>query len=241
MTDIQFFDNGEFELRMTMVGDSYRIAAPSLARDLGFKDAHDLVRGLPEAEKGTELVRTPGGDQRVLYVTEAGFYRVLGQRQVARIKDRNVRDKVARFQNWVYGDVLPTIRRTGGYQPAKPAEAIEAAQVDTFAPVTWTWDEARVVIRQRYGVNAPVIHLRRTLRTAGVLRQTGEPKTRYEHWFWFTGTAWEILPHYVPALLRKYEDTIRALRGHQQGRLNLAGDELPFDGADVIELRQGGA
>ncbi len=176
----------------------------------------------------TRVVAADGKTRQMVTADLRTFLMALAVIPVKRVKE-SARELLSAYQSEV-ADVIEA-HWTRDHTP----------EMDPFAPVTWTWDEARVIIRQRYGVNAPVVHLRRTLRTAGVLRQTGEPKTRYEHWFWFTGTAWEILPHYVPALLRKYEDTIRALRGHQQGRLNLAGDELPFDGADVIELRQGGA
>lgn len=118
-SDIQVFGNSEFELRVTPDGDSFRVAAPGLARALGFRAALDLVRSVPEPEKGYELVRTPGGDQQVWYVTEPGFYRALGQRQAARVKDEETRSRVARFQDWVYGEVLPAIRKTGSYMVEK--------------------------------------------------------------------------------------------------------------------------
>ena len=120
MTDIQLFDNGEFELRMTPAGETFTVEAPGLARALGIRDAQTMLRSVPEDEKGYALVRTPGGDQRVWFVTEPGLYRVLGQRQTGRIKDTKVRDMVARFQKWVFGEVLPALRR-GQLVPAQPA------------------------------------------------------------------------------------------------------------------------
>lgn len=111
MADLTPFDNGEFRLDITPhESDGFRVVASGLARALGFRQALDLTRGLPESEKGYELVRTPGGEQRVTYVTEAGFYRALGMRQTARIQDVAIRDQVERFQAWVYGVVLPGIR-----------------------------------------------------------------------------------------------------------------------------------
>lgn len=128
------FTNGEFTLGVTPAGDSFNVAAPHLARALGFREAYDLLRSIPDSEKGSELVRTPGGEQLVGYVTEAGFYRALGQRQAARISDLAVRSMVERFQSWVYGEVLPSIRRgtfgTPSRQfeiPATFAEALELA------------------------------------------------------------------------------------------------------------------
>jgi prophage antirepressor-like protein len=121
--NIQVFETPEFQLRVGPDGESFRVEGPGLARALGFRDAYVLVRSIPEAEKGYTLTRTPGGEQKTWFVTEAGFYRAVGQRQVSRIKDPAARDRVARFQAWVYGEVLPSIRRTGGYRAAA-AEAV---------------------------------------------------------------------------------------------------------------------
>lgn len=114
MNEIELFDNGEFQLDIRPDGDSFRVRATGLANALGFRQALDLLRSIPDEEKGYELVRT-SSDQRVSYVTEAGFYRALGQRQVARITDETTRELVKRFQDWVYREVLPKIRKQGGY------------------------------------------------------------------------------------------------------------------------------
>jgi anti-repressor protein len=123
------FNNGEFQLHVTPDGDSFHVGAPGLARALGFHEARDLVRALPDDEKGSEVIPTPGGGQLVWFVTEAGFYRVLGQRQTARIKDGEVRAQAARFQDWVFRDVLPAIRRTGAYQVPQQAASIDVSAI----------------------------------------------------------------------------------------------------------------
>jgi anti-repressor protein len=123
------FDNGEFQLHVTPNGDSFRVAAPGLARALGFHEARDLVRALPADEKGSEVIPTPGGGQLVWFVTEAGFYRVLAQRQTTRIKDGEVRAQAARFQDWVFRGVLPAIRRTGAYQVPQQAASIDVSAI----------------------------------------------------------------------------------------------------------------
>lgn len=123
MNGLQVFSNEEFSLDIAPDEiDGFRVQAPSLARALSVADAYTLLRSIPEDEKGYALVRTPGGEQRVSYVTEAGFYRAIGQRQTGRIQDREIRNQVERFQNWVYREVLPQIRRTGSYSaaPAMP-------------------------------------------------------------------------------------------------------------------------
>lgn len=122
MSEIALFANDEFRLEITPDGaGSFRVQAPAVARQLGFREAHDLLRSIPAAEKGSELSRTPNGGQAatVSYLTEAGFYRALGQRQAARIVDPSARAFVERFQSWVFGEVLPKLRR--GELVAAPA------------------------------------------------------------------------------------------------------------------------
>lgn len=119
------FSNSEFQLDIIPDGDTFRVLAPSLAKSLGMREAYDLLRSVPDDEKGSEIVRTPGGGQRVGYLTEAGFYRALGQRQTARIARSDVRAQVDRFQKWVYAEVLPSIRKTGSYGVARELTADE--------------------------------------------------------------------------------------------------------------------
>jgi prophage antirepressor-like protein len=117
----RFDDDVELSIELHEA-DGFRVRASGLARALGIRDAANLLRSIPEAEQGYSLVSTPGGKQRVGYLTEAGFYRALGQRQASRVSDPAIRGRVERFQAWVFGTVLPEIRRTGSFntQPALP-------------------------------------------------------------------------------------------------------------------------
>ncbi|KQW11413.1 phage antirepressor KilAC domain-containing protein [Streptomyces sp. Root369] len=116
---LQRFANDEFDIQMIGAGDSFKVIAAGLAKALGHRDALDLVRNIPDAEKGYGAVRTHGGEQQVWTLTEPGFYRAIGQRQAARVRDPAMRDRVERFQTWVYSEVLPSIRKHGGYDLAR--------------------------------------------------------------------------------------------------------------------------
>jgi len=83
--------------------------------------------GLDEDEKGVFTLRTAGGPQKLLMVSEGGAYHLVF---------RSRRPEAERFQEWVCGEVLPSIRRTGGYTmpgaaaataPLTFAEALRAA------------------------------------------------------------------------------------------------------------------
>jgi anti-repressor protein len=152
---VERYANDEFNIEMIPDGHSFKVLATGLAKALGHRDALDLVRSIPTGEKGYGVVRTPGGEQQVWTLTESGFYRAIGQRQAARVKDQAMRGKVERFQSWVYGEVLPAIRKTGSYgqRPALPsnrdlalmviAEADRAdvaeAKVKELEPAAQSW------------------------------------------------------------------------------------------------------
>ena len=82
--------------------------ASDVAKGLGFRDANSMTRTLDEDEKGTQIVRTPGGLQKMTIITESGFYHAAMKSRVEKAKE---------FRRWVTKDVLPQIRKTGGYIP----------------------------------------------------------------------------------------------------------------------------
>lgn len=119
--DLIPFTYQDREIRFTKEGG---IIAADLARILGYRDAEKLTRTLDEDEKGTQMVGTPGGEQRMSVVTEAGFYRACLNRQSGYIKDPEAQAFVKAFQRWVTHEVLPTIRRHGLYATPQTAEEI---------------------------------------------------------------------------------------------------------------------
>lgn len=101
-------------------GEPWFIATDA-ARELGHRDAEKLTRTLDDDEKGTHTVGTPGGQQTLSVISEAGLYRAIVQRRATSEVSDEVRERIARFQRFVFHDVLPAIRRTGGYTlPAAP-------------------------------------------------------------------------------------------------------------------------
>ena len=83
-----------------------------IARDLGAVVGHDCVkeasRQLDAAERGVATCPTPGGPQSLSIVSESGFYKIL-------LRAQRSRPEVKLFQDWVTQDVLPSIRKHGGY------------------------------------------------------------------------------------------------------------------------------
>lgn len=77
---------------------------------------HDSTRYLDADEKGEGLVDTPFGKQKMVVINEPGFYKLV-------LKYRKPEAKA--FQRWVTHEVLPSIRKKGGYIAAAADETPE--------------------------------------------------------------------------------------------------------------------
>lgn len=76
---------------------------------------------IPEEWKGVNPIHTPGGEQKMLCLSEPGLYFFLG---------RSDKPKALPFQKWVYGEVLPAIRKTGRYEkPGQPETSLPPIDV----------------------------------------------------------------------------------------------------------------
>ena len=155
MSEIALFSNDEFRLEIEPHEvDGFRVDAPATARQLGYREAHDLLRNIPAGEKGSALARTPNGGQRS-YLTEAGFYRALGQRQASRVSDPEARAFVERFQSWVFGDVLPKLRR-GELAPAPAFDPASLSRLDILK-MAMQAEEEKAVLEAALESAAPAI------------------------------------------------------------------------------------
>lgn len=197
------FHNGEFEISFTPDGaGSFRVYAPLLAKQLGYAAAKDMVRTLDEDEKS--LVKpyadlpTPN-DLGVWYVTEPGFYKVVGQRNINVIRDTKIRATVYRFQRWVFHHVVPQMMRAGQATGPEPGSV-------------WSWDEVASQIRQRYVLDYKPTQITMGMRAAGWLK-TGSctPKHEYRNHFWHTGTQYLLYPHVLPELVADLVGTMREI------------------------------
>lgn len=125
-TEIQPFEFEHNQVRALVDGDEVMFVASDIAKTLGYRDAANLTRTLDDDEKGTHEVSTPrGGMQTMTVLTESGLYRAILNREIAYVKEPESQAFVKRFQRWVTHEVLPTIRKTGGYIPATEAESDE--------------------------------------------------------------------------------------------------------------------
>lgn len=104
MIEVYRFDDER--VRVVMRGDEPWFVAADVARALGYLAAKDATRGLDDEEKGRHILPTPGGPQELTVVSESGLYSLILRSRV---------EGARRFKRWVTHEVLPSIRKTGGY------------------------------------------------------------------------------------------------------------------------------
>lgn len=120
--EIQPFEFEGNKVRALSDGDEVMFVASDIAKILGYRDAAALTRTLDDEEKGTRPIDTHGGTQTMTVISEPGLYKAILQRQTGRMEVEVTREFVKRFQRWVTHEVLPQIRRTGGYIPTTDAD-----------------------------------------------------------------------------------------------------------------------
>ena len=123
--EIQPFEFEGNKVRTLADGDEVMFVASDIAKILGYRDAANLTRNLDSDERDTHEVSTPSGTQNMTVLTESGLYRAILNRETAYVKNEEAQAFVKRFQRWVTHEVLPSIRRTGGYIAASESDSDE--------------------------------------------------------------------------------------------------------------------
>jgi len=118
-------------VRLVDIDGETWFVATDVARELGYEHTPHVLRLLDDDEKGVHTMDTLGGMQEVALVSEPGVYRAIIQRRANKKHDASLTAKIARFQRFVFHDVLPSIRATGAYNPAA-AFAIPATYAEAL-------------------------------------------------------------------------------------------------------------
>lgn len=116
MNEIQIFNSSEFgNMRTVTIDDEPWFVGKDVAEALGYSNARDaLSKHVDKEDKGVAKCDTPGGKQDLSIINESGLYALIFGSKLESAK---------RFKHWVTSEVLPTIRKTGGYQKQlSPAE-----------------------------------------------------------------------------------------------------------------------
>lgn len=119
MKAIKTFENAQFGQIRTSVaenGDPLFCLA-DLCKAIGVSNHRNVAKRIDEdGVRRMDITDSLGRNQQVLFVTEPGMYEVLLRSDSAKAKP---------FRIWVCGEVLPSIRKSGGYMVARVDETPE--------------------------------------------------------------------------------------------------------------------
>lgn len=120
MNDIQIFNNETFgEIRTLSINGEPWFVAQDIAGALGYGNSRDAVfKHVDADDKGVAKCDTLGGAQDMTVINESGMYSLILGSKLTNAK---------KFKHWVTSEVLPSIRKTGGYNlPQTYPEALRA-------------------------------------------------------------------------------------------------------------------
>lgn len=105
MNELQIFNNEEFgEIRTAVVNDEPMFCLIDICKALEIKNATDVAKRLDEDELTRLNLGSRAGETN--FITESGLYSVIL---------RSDKPNAKKFRKWVTGEVLPSIRKNGGY------------------------------------------------------------------------------------------------------------------------------
>lgn len=119
MTDIQIFSNPQFGEIRTLANEANEplFCAADVCKALGYANPRDAIsRHVDEGDVAKHDTPTTSGVQTMTFVNESGLYSLIFGSKL---------DSAKAFKKWVTSEVLPTIRKTGGYIVAKADDTPE--------------------------------------------------------------------------------------------------------------------
>lgn len=122
MNEMKIFDNEEFgEVRTVTIDEEPWFVGKDVAMALGYSNHKDaLSKHVDDEDKRGSRIATPSGEQQMTVINESGLYALIFGSKLESAK---------KFKHWVTSEVLPSIRKTGGYlSEADTKSLIESQQ-----------------------------------------------------------------------------------------------------------------
>ena len=120
MNKIQIFQNQEFGAIRTLSNEQGEpmFCAKDVAEALGYKLARKAVQDHVDRDDVLKrnLIDSLGRKQQAIFINESGLYSLILSSKLESAK---------RFKHWVTSEVLPSIRKQGGYMMVRPDESNE--------------------------------------------------------------------------------------------------------------------
>jgi anti-repressor protein len=136
MEPIQIFQNPLFGAIRTMeISNTPYFVAADVCRALGYEKPRNAVTTHVDPEDASKQgILTNGGMQQVTIINESGLYALIFGSKL---------DTAKQFKKWVTSEVLPTIRKTGGYIQSRQEDTQEDIMARALLIATDTIDRQK--------------------------------------------------------------------------------------------------
>lgn len=106
MNELQIFNSPEFgDIRTVEIDGKPYFVANDIAKSLGYKRPADAVTAHCKGSVKHRYL-TEGGEQEVKVIPEGDVYRLISRSKLP---------SAEKFERWVFDEVIPSIRKNGGY------------------------------------------------------------------------------------------------------------------------------
>lgn len=107
MNEIKIFENAEFgSVRTIEENGKVMFCGKDVALALGYSNTKDAILRHCKGVVKHDLP-TAGGTQKMNFISEGDIYRLAAKSELP---------SAEKFESWIFDEVLPSIRKTGGYQ-----------------------------------------------------------------------------------------------------------------------------
>ena len=112
-TEVANYDFHGSAVRIHVDGDTVEYCARDIATALGYKDTVNAIKRHCKGVVKRHPLETAGGMQEAAFIGEGDVYRLIVSSQLP---------AAVEFERWLFDEVVPQIRRTGGYIPVQAAD-----------------------------------------------------------------------------------------------------------------------
>ena len=119
MNELQIFNNKHFgQVRTALINDEPYFMLADVCRVLEIKNSRDVLNRLSQKGVAITDTLTNGGKQQATFINESNMYKLAFTSR---------KKEAENFTDWVTGEILPTLRKTGTYsmQKTNPLEALQ--------------------------------------------------------------------------------------------------------------------
>lgn len=141
MENLTTFTNDLFgNIRGLEINGEPWLVGKDVAEALGYAEPRSTVsKKVDKEDRGVAKIETPSGIQKMTIINESGFYSlVLGSKL----------PEAKKFKRWVTSEVLPQIRKTGGYIPVNEEDDDITIRAKALKIATRTIEEKDKVIEE---------------------------------------------------------------------------------------------